>query len=417
MTAARDRTVRPRRRGRPGCARGVHARTGRGPTRRTREPCRRRHRRGGDLARPARRDGHRRDRLPARAGTEVPVIVVGDALAEPMDAFGAGASDVVPPDAAADLVARAVRYAATLRKVEAGLRRLQAFDELTGLLNARGFDLLANHHFRLADRSKHPVLIVFLRVDEGGETPGEAAVADAATVISSAVRVSDVVARVGSGPSSCSSRAPSRVRSRSCWSGSSKPSRPTTPAPGTRSGPPCWSGRRRTTRSIRSRSRSSSPRPTAACGVPRTRRAPRARRTLENFAAAPGGPGLRAVGDRGRDARRRDLRSTGRRWIGVRARRHRGDRLPGVGGEVEPSDARTPQRCLRSGRPSRPPTASNLGSGAGVGRTYTNQYTSPGDHTKQAKVRRTGAVALATPRVSTRKATSDGDRASWPVIG
>jgi diguanylate cyclase (GGDEF)-like protein len=130
---------------------------------------------------------------------DVPVIVVGDALAEPMDAFGAGASDVVPPDAAADLVARAVRYAATLRKVEAGLRRFQAFDELTGLLNTRGFDLLANHHFRLADRSNNPVLIVFLRVDEGGESPGEAAVADAATVISSAVRISDVVARVDSG--------------------------------------------------------------------------------------------------------------------------------------------------------------------------------------------------------------------------
>ena len=129
---------------------------------------------------------------------DVPVIVVGDALADPMDAFGAGASDVVPQDAAADLVARAVRYAATLRKVEAGLRRFQAFDELTGLLNTRGFDLLANHHFRLADRSKNPVLIVFLRVDEGEEGPGEPAVADAA-VISSAVRVSDVVARVDSG--------------------------------------------------------------------------------------------------------------------------------------------------------------------------------------------------------------------------
>ena len=130
---------------------------------------------------------------------DVPVIVVGDDLAEPMDAFEAGASDVLPADPAADLVARAVRYAATLRKVEAGLRRFQAFDELTGLLNARGFDLLANHHFRLADRSKHPVLIVFLRVGEAGESPGEPAVADAATVISSAVRVSDVAARVDSG--------------------------------------------------------------------------------------------------------------------------------------------------------------------------------------------------------------------------
>jgi diguanylate cyclase (GGDEF)-like protein len=129
---------------------------------------------------------------------EVPVIVVGDGEAEPSDAFGAGASDVLPADAAADLVSRAVRYAATLRKVEAGLRRYQAFDELTGLLNARGFDLLANHHFRLADRSKDPVIILFLRVDRAGGAPGDPAVADAATVISSAVRVTDVVARVGS---------------------------------------------------------------------------------------------------------------------------------------------------------------------------------------------------------------------------
>jgi len=129
---------------------------------------------------------------------EVPVIVVGDAEAEPSDAFGAGASDVLPPDPAADLVARAIRYAVTLRKVEAGLRRYQAFDELTGLLNARGFDLLANHHFRLADRSKDPVTILFLRVDRAGGAPGDPAVADAATVISSAVRVTDVVARVGS---------------------------------------------------------------------------------------------------------------------------------------------------------------------------------------------------------------------------
>jgi diguanylate cyclase (GGDEF)-like protein len=129
---------------------------------------------------------------------DVPVIVVGDAEAEPSDAFGAGASDVLPPDAAADLVARAIRYAATLRKVEAGLRRYQTFDELTGLLNARGFDLLANHHFRLADRSKDPVIILFLRVDRAGGAPGDPAVADAATVISSALRVTDVVARVGS---------------------------------------------------------------------------------------------------------------------------------------------------------------------------------------------------------------------------
>ena len=129
---------------------------------------------------------------------EVPVVVVGEPETEPGGAFGAGASDVLPPDPAPDLVARAIRYAVALRKVEARLRRYQAFDELTGLPNARGFDLLANHHFRLADRSKDPVVIVFLRVDEGVGAAREPAVADAATVVSSAVRVSDVVARVGS---------------------------------------------------------------------------------------------------------------------------------------------------------------------------------------------------------------------------
>jgi hypothetical protein len=37
--------------------------------------------------------------------------------------------------------------------------------------------------------------------------------------------------------------------------------------------------------------------------------------------------------------------------------------------------------------------------------------------TPSTKVVTTGAVALATPRVYTRKATSAGDWASWPVIG
>src|SRR4029453_17301746 len=72
------------------------------------------------------------------------------------------------------------------------------------------------------------------------------------------------------GPSACSSRGQNRVRSRSCWSGSSRPSRPTTPARGTRPGPPCRSGRR------------------GGGGVPRTRQAPGGRRIHENVRAPPG---------------------------------------------------------------------------------------------------------------------------------
>ena len=132
-----------------------------------------------------------------RAG-DVPVVTLGTAGVDPQVVFDAGATDILPADAPADLVARSVRYAATVQRLSAELHRHQTNDELTGLLNARGFELLATHHLRLADRSKHPVVIVFVRMDEVPEPERDRAVVDAAAMIRSAVRASDVVARVGS---------------------------------------------------------------------------------------------------------------------------------------------------------------------------------------------------------------------------
>ena len=130
--------------------------------------------------------------------SDVPVVVVGTAGVDPQLAFDAGATDVIPAEAPPDLVGRAVRYAATVQRLSAELHRHQTVDELTGLLNARGFELLATHHLRLADRSKHPVVIVFVRMDEVPDPERDHAVVDAAETISGAVRASDVVARVGS---------------------------------------------------------------------------------------------------------------------------------------------------------------------------------------------------------------------------
>jgi diguanylate cyclase (GGDEF)-like protein len=129
---------------------------------------------------------------------DVPVVVLGTAGVDPQLAFDTGATDVIPADAPVDLVARSVRYAATVQRLSAELHRHQTLDELTGLLNARGFELLATHHLRLADRSKHPVVIVFVRMDDVPEPERDRAVVDAAEMIRSAVRASDVVARVGS---------------------------------------------------------------------------------------------------------------------------------------------------------------------------------------------------------------------------
>jgi len=128
---------------------------------------------------------------------DVPVIAVAEEQGDLGAALRAGASDVLPPDAAGDTVARSIRYATSLQKVETELRRHQTVDEHTGLFNARGFELLAGHHLRLADRSKHPVIIVFVRVDvpAGGDLDGP--VAGAAELIRSTVRASDIAARVG----------------------------------------------------------------------------------------------------------------------------------------------------------------------------------------------------------------------------
>ena len=130
--------------------------------------------------------------------SDVPVVVLGTGGVDPQLAFDAGATDIIPADASVDLVARSVRYAATVQRLSAELHRHQTLDELTGLLNARGFELLATHHLRLADRSKHPVVIVFVQMDKVPAPEHDQAVVDAAETIRGAVRASDVVARVDS---------------------------------------------------------------------------------------------------------------------------------------------------------------------------------------------------------------------------
>lgn len=135
---------------------------------------------------------------------DVPVIAVvtGD---EGEDAIDAGASDVVPADADPDLLARAIRYATALHRMEAELHRHTVLDELSGVYNARGFEQLASHHLAMADRSRRPVPLIFVRIDaldvlDAAEDPERGRlIADAAEVVRAAVRGSDVIARVGAG--------------------------------------------------------------------------------------------------------------------------------------------------------------------------------------------------------------------------
>lgn len=141
-----------------------------------------------------------RERAPA-----VPVIAVS-AGGEAERALDAGASDVVPNDASPELLARAIRYVTEIERTRGELLRRQVVDDATGLYNARGFEQLATHHLAMADRSKRPVVLVFVRLDaieelDEAEDAHQRSrmIAETSEVLRSAVRASDVLARVGTG--------------------------------------------------------------------------------------------------------------------------------------------------------------------------------------------------------------------------
>jgi len=134
---------------------------------------------------------------------DVPLVAVAD-KAGGLGALEVGALDHVRPDADPATLRRTIRYATSLHRLQGELHRRQVTDELTGVFNARGFEQLATHHLRLADRTLEPVVLVFVRLDHlphvgqafgAGEAPR--LLVETAEVLRQAVRDSDVLARVG----------------------------------------------------------------------------------------------------------------------------------------------------------------------------------------------------------------------------
>jgi diguanylate cyclase (GGDEF)-like protein len=84
------------------------------------------------------------------------------------------------------------------------LERLSLTDELTGLYNRRGFMTLAEQQIRMAARTRKPLWLLFADVnglktvnDALGHEVGDALLLDAAQVLQTAFRSSDIVARLG----------------------------------------------------------------------------------------------------------------------------------------------------------------------------------------------------------------------------
>jgi diguanylate cyclase (GGDEF)-like protein len=103
-----------------------------------------------------------------------------------------------------EVLPRAIRYAIERQRMLEQVRQLAIADELTGLVNRRGFMLLAEYQRSLADRKGTSLCLIFFDVDrfkrindEFGHDEGDKALRELAALLLRTFRRSDVVARLG----------------------------------------------------------------------------------------------------------------------------------------------------------------------------------------------------------------------------
>lgn len=136
---------------------------------------------------------------------DAPLLVLTEAGrdADGAAAVRAGAEDhIAGPALVPGLLPRAVRYAVDQRRMRHELRSLEITDPVTGLPNLRGLVPVAEQLFRMSDRSRNPVVLVFVQLDdleavrsELGPAAADAVLVDASQVILEGVRDSDFPAR------------------------------------------------------------------------------------------------------------------------------------------------------------------------------------------------------------------------------
>jgi diguanylate cyclase (GGDEF)-like protein len=95
-------------------------------------------------------------------------------------------------------------HVAARKRVEDKLRTLSITDELTGLLNRRGFFVLAEQQLRIAERHGKEMVLVYADLDNlkeindsAGHHAGDRVLAETAACLRENVRRSDVIARMG----------------------------------------------------------------------------------------------------------------------------------------------------------------------------------------------------------------------------
>ena len=96
-------------------------------------------------------------------------------------------------------------HRAALELIEFQQQRLESLtllDELTGLKNRRGFMILAEHHVRMADRTRRPLVLIFADLDglklindTLGHAAGDEAIRCVGRALETSFRTTDIVSR------------------------------------------------------------------------------------------------------------------------------------------------------------------------------------------------------------------------------
>ncbi len=103
-----------------------------------------------------------------------------------------------------DVMERCIKYAIERHQLLDRIRATSLTDVLTGLHNRRGFEAIAHRELKLANRHGTSLLLVFLDIndlkdinDSLGHQEGDRALVEFASILSTACRETDLVARVG----------------------------------------------------------------------------------------------------------------------------------------------------------------------------------------------------------------------------
>lgn len=140
-----------------------------------------------------------------RLDTPVVFLTGQDSRDLDLKAMQAGAADylvkgrVDPP-----LLERTIRYAMERQRLITEMHRRSLIDELTGLLNRRGFAEHAERQLRLALRRGRGTMLLFADIDnfkaindQWGHGEGDRALREVAALIKGSFRESDIIARLG----------------------------------------------------------------------------------------------------------------------------------------------------------------------------------------------------------------------------